>query len=175
MLPALVMDGRRWMQHVHVPGQRFEEPGQLHADGVLDEPPTRGRVHAPCCVPGRGRLEHMHVPAERLEERGDLHQLEVPDATAEAQGRGPVLPGRVVLGRGRLQHLRLPTERPETGCQLYEPPLSWGRWQRRGGVPRALPASRGLPEGRRREHVPLPLERSAGRSHMHGPRLSEVK
>jgi len=42
VLPALVMDSRRRMQHLHVPGQRREEPGHLHADGVPDDSGDRG-------------------------------------------------------------------------------------------------------------------------------------
>jgi len=88
------------MQHLHVPSQRQQERGHVHADHVLDTAPARREVHTSLAIPRRGRPEHVHVPMERFEERGTLHKLEVLDTTQKAQGKGPVLPGRIVQGLG---------------------------------------------------------------------------
>jgi len=78
VLPPFGVDSFRRVQHLHVPSQRGEERGRVHAHGMPGTSVAGRQVYFWHRLCSRGRLEHVHVPIERLEERGGLHELGLP-------------------------------------------------------------------------------------------------
>jgi hypothetical protein len=70
MLSPFVMDSARRVQHLRVPGERFEKRVNLHSDEVPRSAGARGaggQLHTGCPVPRWGWLKHVHVSVEWLE------------------------------------------------------------------------------------------------------------